>query len=67
MALYQGSLRGKTKQLKAMASELNMAQAQVGGAQRGVCCCGAAALGPRRQGRSLGVRPLCRSRSVLGR
>ncbi|KIZ06593.1 Coiled-coil domain-containing protein [Monoraphidium neglectum] len=29
VALYQGSLRGKTKQLKAMASELNMAQAQV--------------------------------------
>jgi hypothetical protein len=30
VALYQGSLRGKTKQLKAMAAELNMAQAQVG-------------------------------------
>jgi hypothetical protein len=29
VALYQGSLRDKTKQLKAMAAELNMAQAQV--------------------------------------
>lgn len=29
VALYQGSLREKTKQLKAMASELNMCQAQV--------------------------------------
>jgi len=29
VALYQGSLRDKTKQLKAMASELNMAQVQV--------------------------------------
>ncbi|KAI8476303.1 MAG: flagellar associated protein [Monoraphidium minutum] len=29
VALYQGSLRDKTKQLKAMASELNMCQAQV--------------------------------------
>ena len=31
VALYQGSLRDKTKQLKAMASELNMCQAQVRG------------------------------------
>lgn len=30
MSLYQGALREKTKQLKAMAGELNMAQAQVG-------------------------------------
>jgi hypothetical protein len=35
VALYQGSLRDKTKQLKAMASELNTTQAQVG---LGVMC-----------------------------
>lgn len=42
-ARLQSSLREKTKQLKAMASELNMYQAQVGvatGCERAVLACG---------------------------
>ncbi len=32
--MYQASLKEKTRQMKAMASELNMYQAQVGGPER---------------------------------
>lgn len=34
LSVYQASLKEKTRQMKAMASELNMYQAQVGGEDR---------------------------------